>query len=272
MAAEQKAAQWARRKRLARNVVIVVAVVFGGAFLISLLSGDDTPEAATTTTNQADVTTTAATGAETTIAAAPTATSYELFASQETACGGDTPPAPADLSFEAPEDQGIAADAVVTAVLQTSCGDITLNLDPSQAPEAVNSFVFLARQGYFDGTASHRIADLPGKIIQLGDPTATGTGNPGYLLDDEFPPDGTSYGPGVLAMAKSAQPNSAGSQFFLTVGETGLSNEFSIFGSFDPSQPAIEAILAVPLGPIPGGQVTRPLQSIYIESVEITEG
>ncbi len=106
----------------------------------------------------------------------------------------------------------------------------------------------------------------------MGDPTATGTGNPGYLLNDELPPDGTSYGPGVLAMAKSPAPDSAGSQFFLTVGETGLNNDFTIFGSFDPAQPAIAAILAIPLGPIPGGQLTRPLQSIYIESVEITEG
>ncbi len=277
LAAERKAAQWNRRKRLLRNVVIVAGVVFGAAFLLTLLSGNGDPEAATTTaepgattTSQAG-TTTSSPGTDTTTPPVPTAPSYELFASQATACGGETPPAPAELTFTAPENQGIAADAVVTAVLQTSCGEISLDLDPSKAPQAVNSFVFLARQGYFDGTASHRIADLPGKIIQMGDPTATGSGNPGYRFDDELPPEGTTYGPGVLAMANSG-PNTNGSQFFLTAGETELNNDFTIFGSFDPTQAAVAAILEIPLGPDQAGAISRPLQSIYIESVEITEG
>ena len=276
--AERKTAQWNRRKRLLRNVVIVIAVVFGGAFLLSVLSGNDDPEAATTTTTTASgstatlpdgSTTTIEDASSTTLPAVPIATSYELFASQQTACGGTAPPPPADLSFPEPEDQGLAVAAAVTVILKTSCGEISLDLDPGQAPLAVNSFVFLARQGYFDGSASHRLQ--PGFVIQMGDPTATGTGNPGYSLADELPPDGTSYGPGILAMANSGADTS-GSQFFLAVGDTGLNPEFTIFGSFDPSQAAIDAILAIPLGPNQGGEISRPLQSIYIESVEVTVG
>ena len=273
LAAERKAAQWKRRKRLVRNVVIVIVVVFGGAFLISLLGGDSEPDAATTTTTStAGPTTTAGGDTTTTISivdAVPTATNYELFASQETACGGTAPPPPATLSFDEAEDQGLASDAVVTAIIKTSCGDIILDLDPSRAPQTVNSFVFLARQGFFDGAPAHRL--VPGFVIQMGDPTGTGTGGPGYRFDDELPPDGTSYNAGVLAMANSG-PDTNGSQMFLTVGDSGLNTDFTVFGSFDPIQPVITDILAIPLGPNQGGEVSRPLQSIYIESVEITVG
>ena len=274
LAAERKTAQWNRRKRLVRNIVVVVAVVFGGAYLVSLLGGDSEPEAATTTTTTAAGSTTTTEGGPTTtttpiVDTVPTATSYELFASQETACGATAPPPPATMSFAAPEDQGLAADAVVTVILKTSCGDIMLDLDPGRAPQAVNSFVFLARQGYFDGSPSHRLR--PGLVIQMGDPTGTGAGNPGYSFEDELPPDGTAYDAGVVAMANSG-PNTNGSQMFLTVGETGLNNDFTIFGSFDPTQPAISDILAIPLGPNQGEEISRPLQSVYIESVEITEG
>ena len=278
--AERKVAQWNRRKRLVRNILVVVVVVFGGAFLLSVLSGDgDEPDADTTTTladattTTAEATTTTTTdGTATTLSetdAVPTATNYELFTSQETACGGTQPAPPAELTFAAPEDQGLASDAVVTAVITTSCGDVTLNLDPNQAPLAVNSFVFLAREGYFDGSASHRIS--PGFVIQMGDPTSTGAGGPGYSFADELPPDGTSYNAGVLAMANSG-PNTNGSQIFLTVGDTALNSDFTIFGSFDPQQDAIDEILAIPRGPNEGGEVSRPLQSVYIESVEITVG
>lgn len=278
LAAEAKAAQWARRRRLARNIVIVVVVVFGGAFLLTFLGGNDEPTAASTTTSTAAGTTTTSAGSTTTDGSTATTlatdgvatpTSYELFASQETACGAAAPPAPTTMTFDSPADQQIDASAVVTAVLITSCGEITLELDPASAPTAVNSFAFLASEGYWSGSPIHRIAELPGKIIQIGDPTGTGAGNPGYTFDDELPPDGTSYGPGVLAMANGG-PNTNGGQFFLTIGETPLNNDFTIFGSFAIDQPAITDILAVPLGPVPGGAQSRPLQSIYIENVQVT--
>jgi len=266
--AERKAAQRAGRIRTARNLGILVLVVLGPLLLLSFLSGDDEPEATTTTTTTVPATTTTTTPEQ-----ARAATSYELFASQPTACGADQPPAPGDLTFEAAEDQQIPADATVTAVPTTSCGDITLELDPAVAPETVNSFVFLARQGYFDGSPMHRV--LPDFIIQGGDPTGTGLGNPGYTPADEFPEPGTTYDVGDVAMANSGGEGTAGSQFFIVLEENQLhvSLQFTKFGRLAGSEDTIEAIKAVPLGFNQfDADPSRPLESVYIESVAITVG
>jgi len=264
--AERKAAQRRARIRTARNITILVAVVLGPLLLISLLTGNDDEPAATTTTTSLAVTTT------TTPEQARRATDFALFAGQPTACGAETPPAPADLTFAAAEDQGIPADATVTAVLTTSCGEITLALDPAAAPETVNSFVFLAREGYFDGTPMHRI--IPGFIIQGGDPTGTGTGSPGYSPADEFPEPLTTYDIGDVAMANSGTPGSAGSQFFIVVEENQLhlsGSQFTTFGRVVDSEDTIAAIRAVPLGFNEfDAEPSRPLESVYIESVDVT--
>jgi peptidyl-prolyl cis-trans isomerase B (cyclophilin B) len=267
--AERKAAQRAGRIRTIRNLAILVLVVLVPLLLFSLLSGDDDePEAVTTTTSVPGTTTT------TTPEQAAVGTSYELFASQPTACGAEQPPAPAALSFEAAEDQAIPADATVTAVVTTSCGDITLELDAATAPETVNSFVFLARQGYFDGTPMHRI--VPDFIIQGGDPTGTGTGDPGYSPIDEFPESLTTYDVGDVAMANSGAPNTAGSQFFIVLEENQLhlsGTQFTTFGRVTGSEDTLEAIRSVPLGfNLLDASPARPLESVYIESVAITVG
>jgi cyclophilin family peptidyl-prolyl cis-trans isomerase/protein-disulfide isomerase len=133
------------------------------------------------------------------------------------------------------------------AVLQTERGDITLELFPDKAPLAVNNFVFLARQGWYDGVTFHRV--IPGFMAQSGDPTGTGYGGPGYAFDNEI----TNLkfdGPGVLGMA-NAGPGSNGSQFFITYAAAPhLDGGFTIFGRLvsgmdvlqkltprDPSQP-----------------------------------
>ncbi|NNC92088.1 MAG: peptidylprolyl isomerase [Acidimicrobiia bacterium] len=265
--AERKAAQRAGRIRTARNLAVLVGVVLVPVLLVSFLSGgDDEPEATTTTVPAVTTTTTPEQARQ--------GTTYDLFAAQPTACGAEIPPAPADLTFEAADDQEIPADAVVTAVLTTSCGDISLELDPSIAPETVNSFVFLARQGFYDGSPMHRID--PSFIIQGGDPTGTGVGGPGYAPTDEFPPAGTTYDVGDLAMANSSGPNTAGSQFFIVLEENQLhlsGLQFTKFGRLMASEDTIAAIRSVPLGFNNFDQnATRPLESIYIESVTITVG
>ena len=271
--AERIAAQRAGRIRTVRNIAVLVAVVLGPLLLFSFLSGgDDEPEAATTSTIA--TTTTIGTTTTTTPEQARTATNYELFAGQATACGGTAPPAPTEMTFEAAEDQAIPSDATVTAVLTTSCGDITLELDSSTAPETVNSFVFLAREGYYDGSPLHRV--IPSFMIQGGDPTGTGLGNPGYAPVDEFPEPGTTYDPGTVAMANSGSPGSAGSQFFIVLEENQLHllpNQFTSFGQLVGSAATIDAIKAVPLGYNEFDQEpSRPLESVYIESVTITVG
>lgn len=120
-------------------------------------------------------------------------------------------------------------DVDYSALVSTSAGDITIDLDQDAAPVTVNSFVFLARNNYFDETVCHRV--VQGFVAQCGDPTATGTGGPGYTIPDEFPEAG-AYEVGSIAMAKTQAPNSGGSQFFIISGPNGaaLPPLYSLFG------------------------------------------
>ena len=110
----------------------------------------------------------------------------------------------------------------------TEKGRVKVRLFAEEAPETVNNFVFLARDGYFDGTTFHRvIADF---MVQGGDPTGTGTGGPGYRIPDEFHPELRHDRPGVLSMA-NAGPNTGGSQFFIThVATPWLDDKHAVFG------------------------------------------
>jgi cyclophilin family peptidyl-prolyl cis-trans isomerase len=134
--------------------------------------------------------------------------------------------APAPRSYAAPPPQTIDRAATYTATLETSCGDIVVSLDPRRAPVAVNNFVFLAREGFYDGLGFHRV--VAGFVIQGGDPEGTGQGGPGYVFEDELPVDG--YPPGTLAMA-NAGPDTNGSQFFVVTGDaSALPNDYTRFG------------------------------------------
>jgi cyclophilin family peptidyl-prolyl cis-trans isomerase len=107
-------------------------------------------------------------------------------------------------------------------------GEFTAELFDDQAPKTVNNFVFLARQGYYNGTTFHRV--IEGFMAQGGDPTGTGSGGPGYQFEDEIDPDLTFDKPGLLAMA-NAGPNTNGSQFFITYDATPhLNGLHTIFG------------------------------------------
>ena len=197
---------------------------------------------------------------------------YNGFRQQVTACGADAPEPARSITFPAAEDQGLDETTLVTGVLETSCGNVVISLDPAMAPATVNSFVFLARQGYFDGTAMHRI--LPGFVIQAGDPTATGTGGPGYAVPDEFPSPEFQYTRGVLAMA-NAGPGTTGSQFFIVLGETALPPTFSAFGEVIGGFDVLDAIAAVPLGDRRLGaaiETSVPLETVYLERVTLQGG
>jgi peptidyl-prolyl cis-trans isomerase B (cyclophilin B) len=248
------------RKR-AIQITILVVVIVVALVLPTLLGNSD--DAATTT---------ASTAATTTTTPDPAALPFDYagFRAQTTACGAEAPPPVTEMTFTAPEDQGIAADATVTATIATSCGDLVAQLDPSIAPLTVNSFVFLARQGYFDGSAFHRI--VPGFVVQGGDPTGVGNGGPGYLVPDEFPELGFIYGRGVLAMANGG-PDSTGSQFFVVTGEdAGLLNMFSVFGTVVDSDEVLDRITSIQLtgrDGTAGSEQSLPLETVYIESVTV---
>lgn len=180
------------------------------------------------------------------------------------------------------EDNGSLVGTTVKATLQTTQGDIRLNLFPNQAPKTVSNFVGLAegtaeysepnargeRSGpFYDGVIFHRVID--GFMIQTGDPTGTGRGGPGYQFADEFHPELQFSRPYLLAMA-NAGPNTNGSQFFITVGATTwLNYKHTIFGEVadQESRDVVDAIAHTATG-----QQDRPVNDIVIEKVIIERG
>jgi cyclophilin family peptidyl-prolyl cis-trans isomerase len=153
------------------------------------------------------------------------------------------------------------------AVVSTNHGDLTILLDPSAAPGAVNNFVNLARSRYFDDTTCHRV--IPTFVVQCGDPTATGAGGPGYRFTDELPAEG-AYEVGSIAMA-NAGPDTNGSQFFIVTGEQGatLPPSYTLFGrvtdGLATTVPALDALG----NPDPAANGVPPLEEIRITRVVI---
>jgi peptidyl-prolyl cis-trans isomerase B (cyclophilin B) len=149
-----------------------------------------------------------------------------------------------------------------TATLKTDVGDIVVRLHTDKVPRTVNNFVFLAREGFYDGVTFHRvIADF---MTQGGDPTGTGTGGPGYRFADEFHPELRHEGPGVLSMA-NAGPNTNGSQFFIThVATPWLDRKHSVFGKVTSG---LDVLLSIP--PRDPGRAREP--GVRIQTVEIRE-
>jgi peptidyl-prolyl cis-trans isomerase B (cyclophilin B) len=125
-------------------------------------------------------------------------------------------------------------EGTVDVTLTTSIGSLGAKLDAAKAPCTVNSFVSLARPGFFVKSPCHRLTTAAAGIyvLQCGDPTGTGTGGPGYSVPDELSGKET-YGPGTLAMANSAQPNTGGSQFFIVYQNTPLPPQYTVFGKLD---------------------------------------
>jgi cyclophilin family peptidyl-prolyl cis-trans isomerase/protein-disulfide isomerase len=142
---------------------------------------------------------------------------------------------------ECPEMQ-LEAGANYTATLHTAKGDIVVELFPGVAPMAVNSFVFLAENDWFDNVTFHRV--LPGFVAQAGDPTGTGYGGPGYSFAIEVDPNLSFDRPGLLAMANSG-PTSNGSQFFITYAAAEhLNGQFTIFGEVIQGMDVVENLTA----------------------------
>ena len=127
-----------------------------------------------------------------------------------------------------------------TATFETSRGDIVCELLAKEAPKTVNNFVFLAREGFYDGTTFHRV--IPDFMIQGGDPTGTGRGGPGYRFEDEFKGNPHSHSVGTLSMA-NAGPGTNGSQFFITHVETPwLNGKHTVFGKVKTGQDIVDAV------------------------------
>ena len=170
------------------------------------------------------------------------------------------------MQWSSPPTITIDQNKTYTATLKTNFGDIKIQLLPKEAPLAVNNFVFLARQGYYNGTKFHRI--VKGFVIQGGDPTATGTGGPGYRFADEKVT--RNYVGGTLAMA-NAGPNTNGSQFFICLADIGLPKNYTIFGLVTSGMDTVGKMGDVKTAISPGGEMSRPTVDVILTSVAIEE-
>jgi cyclophilin family peptidyl-prolyl cis-trans isomerase len=143
--------------------------------------------------------------------------------------------------YDAPPPMVIDPAKKYTATISTDSGDIVIDLSADKAPTTVNNFVFLARDGYYDGVTFHRV--IRDFMAQGGDPTGTGRGGPGYRFADEFDPTLRHDGPGVLSMA-NAGPGTNGSQFFITFRATPhLDGKHTVFGKVSDG---MDVVLAIP--------------------------
>jgi peptidylprolyl isomerase len=193
----------------------------------------------------------------------------------EAACDAEAPETPSPKQYNAPPKMALDDGVDYGAVIHTSCGDITMDLLEDEAPLTVNNFVFLARDGFYDGLTWHRI--VSNFVIQGGDPEGTGQGGPGYQFADELPKKASDYVYGAVAMANSG-PDTNGSQFFIVVHEpadkpAGLQALYSLFGKADKA--SFETIGEIARQETMGGndpaQADMPVTPVYIESIEITE-
>ncbi|MEO6182782.1 MAG: peptidylprolyl isomerase [Verrucomicrobiota bacterium] len=160
------------------------------------------------------------------------------------------------------------------AVIKTTQGDLVLAFWPDVAPETVKNFKKLANQGFYDGTAFHRV--VKGFMIQGGDPLTKdvknearwGTGDPGYKIKAEF--NAKSHVRGVISMARSQNPDSAGCQFFICLGEAKfLDRQYTAFGQLIKGDDVLGQIGDLPTAMSNGGEKSKPMSRIGVESVKI---
>lgn len=221
-----------------------------------------------------------------------------------TGCGNKTEPAPAeepDTTAEQPEDTADAqpADASqaddtedietisakyveennkkvnelpnpIATIEMENGGKIVIELMPKYAPNTVSNFVHLAQSGFYDGLTFHRV--VPGFVIQGGDPNGNGTGGPGYSIPGEFIQNGftqnvLSHNRGVISMARSQSPNSAGSQFFIVTDDAAIPSLDRLYAGFGMVTEGMEVVDEIVSAPTAGGE--SPAEPIVIKTVTI---
>jgi peptidyl-prolyl cis-trans isomerase B (cyclophilin B) len=252
LAARRQAERRRQQRRRSRIIgaVSVVAVVGLAAGAYAALTHDDGTKAGATPT--------------------PSASAAErLCRAKAPASAGDKKP-----TFAEAPPMTIDPHATYVATMETSCGTVEMKLYPDVAPIGVNSFVFLARKGFYDGLTFHRIvADF---VIQGGDPSGDGTGGPGYTFANEISKKVTFDDGGILAYANSG-PDSNGSQFFITLGpqpslDPASGGSYTIFGKVTKGMDIVQRIGSLPTTAPPGStEASLPTQPVYIDSITIDE-
>jgi cyclophilin family peptidyl-prolyl cis-trans isomerase len=164
-------------------------------------------------------------------------------------------------SYASPPAMALEPGKKYNASIETSAGTMTAELFAEETPKTVNNFVFLAREGFYDGVIFHRV--IRGFMIQGGDPTGTGRGGPGYQFADE--PVSRPYKRGTLAMANAGK-NTNGSQFFVMHADYGLPPNYTIFGKLTSGEDVLDKIATAQTG-----AQDRPANPVSITRVTITE-
>ena len=277
LAAQRQAERDATRRRREHRVIAAlsaVGVVAAIVLAFAVFGGKSTSKASATpsgrSTPSSSPTPSAAPGTQIGTVK-PTATPPKVVA-----CNGTVPkeagkPKP---QFAGPPPNTVDPAKSYIATMQTSCGTVVIQLDAKTAPVAVNSFVFLARKGFYDGLTFHRI--VKGFVIQGGDPKGDGTGGAGYQFQIETNPKVTFDKAGQIAYANSG-PGTNSSQFFITLAklpqlDPSAQGSYTIFGQVIKGLPAVLRMGDIPGTSNPGipGENSVPTQAVYIDSVTIS--
>ena len=262
----RRTAARARRRRWQQVVAAVVAVllVIGGVAALTVLLGGD------------EDSTTAADGRPRASDAPTDSPSASASASASPSPSGAGACRYTPTSEKAAKDVGIptyeqtTAKRPFSATLRTNRGDIVVEMASAEAPCTTNSFRHLATERYYDSTSCHRLTTQNLFVLQCGDPTATGGGGPGYQFGVENAPADGTYPAGTVAMARTSDPNTNGSQFFIVYRETQLPTEgggYTVFGRVTEGLDVVEQVAEA--GVEGGAGDGKPAQSVEIESVEI---
>ena len=169
-----------------------------------------------------------------------------------------------------PPAMAIDPNKTYSATIKTNMGDVKVQLFAKESPNAVNNFVFLAKEGFYDGVKFHRV--IKGFMIQTGDPRGNGTGGPGYQFKDELEAARSrGYKKGTVAMA-NAGPNTNGSQFFIMDADYALPPNYVVFGQVTEGQDVVNKIASVPVQPGAGGREnSSPTVDVRMDSVTVQE-
>ncbi|MGZ6544631.1 MAG: peptidylprolyl isomerase [Actinomycetota bacterium] len=277
LAAQRQAERDAARRRREHRVIaalsalgVVAAIVVGFVFFGGKSSSGACATPTVSTGPTASPTPTAAPGTQIgTIK--PTAVPPKVVACHGKVPKGAGKPKP---QFAGPPPNTVDPTKTYLATMETSCGTVVIQLDPKTAPVAVNSFVFLAQKGFYDGLTFHRI--VKGFVIQGGDPKGDGTGGAGYQFPIETNPKVTFDSAGLIAYANSG-PGTNGSQFFITLAKLPQLNpsaqgSYTIFGKVIKGFDVVKRIGDIPGTANPGipNENSVPTQAVYIDSVTIS--
>jgi len=243
------------RPASSNRAVVIVAAVIGvlvvvlGLVLAQTLTSDDDPVAPAAESPPQTVATPAAGECE------------------------EPPPVPeSPEQYDEVPDASLAEDAVWIARVITNCGEIVMELAGDKAPQAVSSFLFLAEENFWDDSPCHRLVTEGIFVLQCGDPTGTGSGGPGYGYGVENAPADGIYPRGTVAMARTADPDSNGSQFFIVYDETELPDPagYSVLGTVVDGMDIVDQIAEQGVGGSLGPEA--PAQPISILDIALDRG